>query len=350
MATTNHLGITLVEQSQSQKEVTVNQAFTRLDALLNTGAKSKNTNTPPGSPVTGDLYIVGASPTGVWSGQAGKLAYFDQIWRFILPNEGISLWVNDENLIYSYDGATWVASILGETNTASNLGSGNGVFSAKVGTDLRFKSLVAGSGVAISNTSNDITIASANDLAAVEALSSTGIVVRTATDTWTTRTITAGAGISIASGNGVSANPIISFVATLPEISGVGIISPVDGEVLAYQGGLWRNHKGIRTIFYNTQSGSAYTLVTADAGRTTYLTSASAVTLTLPNNLTVGYNCKIIQAAAGQVTFSPASGASLRNRQSHAKTAGQWAECTLQVVSNSGGTAAEYVLSGDTAA
>jgi hypothetical protein len=110
MATTNHLGLTLVEQSQAQKEVTVNQALTRLDAVLNTGAKSRTTNTPPGSPASGDLYIVGGSPTGAWSGQAGKLAYYDQIWRFITPNEGVTLWVNDEDLLYTYNGSAWLAN------------------------------------------------------------------------------------------------------------------------------------------------------------------------------------------------------------------------------------------------
>ena len=34
MATTTHLGMTLVEASQAQKEVTVNNAFKRLDALV----------------------------------------------------------------------------------------------------------------------------------------------------------------------------------------------------------------------------------------------------------------------------------------------------------------------------
>lgn len=158
MATTTHTGITLVDQSQAQKEVTVNQGFTRIDALLNSGAKSRTTNTPPGSPASGDLYIVGSSPTGAWSGQAAKLAYYDQIWRFIAPNEGMSLWVNDEDLIYSYNGTAWVASTFGETNTASNLGTGTGIYGTKVGVDLRFKSLVAGTGVTLSNTSNDITI------------------------------------------------------------------------------------------------------------------------------------------------------------------------------------------------
>jgi hypothetical protein len=110
MATTTHLGITLVEQSQLQKEVTVNTALTRIDALMNTGAKSRIINTPPGSPVSGDLYIVGTSPTGDWAGQSLKLAYFDQVWKFIAPNTGVTLYVNDEGLVYSYNGTSWVLS------------------------------------------------------------------------------------------------------------------------------------------------------------------------------------------------------------------------------------------------
>jgi hypothetical protein len=46
----------------------------------------------------------------------------------------------------------------GETNTASNLGAGTGVFASKVGVDLRFKSLVAGSNVTIANDANTVTI------------------------------------------------------------------------------------------------------------------------------------------------------------------------------------------------
>jgi len=108
MATTPHLGITLVEQSQAQKEVTVNIALARIDALLNCGAKSKALATPPGSPADGDVYIVASSPTGDWTGQAGNIAYFDAIWRFITPREGMTLWVNNEDVAYSYDGAAWV--------------------------------------------------------------------------------------------------------------------------------------------------------------------------------------------------------------------------------------------------
>lgn len=68
-------------------------------------------------------------------------------------------------------------------------------------------------GITITNgngVSGNPTIALANDLAAVEGLSTTGMATRTADGAWTTRTITAGTGVTISNGNGVSGNPTIS--------------------------------------------------------------------------------------------------------------------------------------------
>lgn len=68
-------------------------------------------------------------------------------------------------------------------------------------------------GISVSNgdgVSGDPTLALANDLAALEGLSGTGIAARTGSDTWAQRTITAGTGISVSNGDGVSGNPTIS--------------------------------------------------------------------------------------------------------------------------------------------
>lgn len=53
---------------------------------------------------------------------------------------------------------SWTSSIGGETNTASNLGAGFGLYAQKVGSDLQFKSLIAGTGVSLTSSSLAITM------------------------------------------------------------------------------------------------------------------------------------------------------------------------------------------------
>ena len=91
----------------------MNTAFTRVDAILNRGAVDKDLATPPGSPSSGDVYIVASSATGDWAGEDDSIAYYDQSWKFITPNEGMTLWVNDEDHLYSYDGTSWAATASG---------------------------------------------------------------------------------------------------------------------------------------------------------------------------------------------------------------------------------------------
>ena len=67
-------------------------------------------------------------------------------------------------------------------------------------------------GLTITGAASTITFALANDLAALEGLGSTGIAVRTASDTWAQRTITGTANrITVTDGNGVSGNPTIDI-------------------------------------------------------------------------------------------------------------------------------------------
>ena len=74
-------------------------------------------------------------------------------------------------------------------------------------------------GISVSNgdgVSGNPTLALANDLAAVEGLSSNGMAARTATDTWAVRTITGTANeLTVTNGDGVSGNPTLSIPAAL---------------------------------------------------------------------------------------------------------------------------------------
>lgn len=78
-------------------------------------------------------------------------------------------------------------------------------------------------------------------------------------------------------------------------------------------------------------------------------TAGSGITVTLPKDLPAGFTCMVEQSGAGQITFAAATGAALVNRQSHTKTAGQYALCTLYVRDNDDGISASWLLAGDTA-
>ena len=75
-------------------------------------------------------------------------------------DSGYGIRDNDGTIEIKSFGGSWatVATGGGEANTASNLGTGEGVFGTKVGVQLRFKSLVAGTGISLASDGNEITI------------------------------------------------------------------------------------------------------------------------------------------------------------------------------------------------
>jgi hypothetical protein len=62
--------------------------------------------------------------------------------------------------------------------------------------------------------------ASDADLTAIAALSTTGIAVRTAANTWALRSIASGTGISVSNGDGVAGNPSIAIDSTVATLTG----------------------------------------------------------------------------------------------------------------------------------
>jgi hypothetical protein len=93
--------------------------------------------------------------------------------------------------------------------------SGTGLYAVTAAGSAQVRTLVAPTaGFTISNASGVVgnpTFALADDLNAVESLTTTGIAVRSATSTWLTRTISAGTGIGVANGDGLIGNPTISL-------------------------------------------------------------------------------------------------------------------------------------------
>lgn len=72
------------------------------------GVVSVGSNTPPGSPVTNDMYVVGTSPTGAWSGQSNNLAQWTgSAWQFTAPLGGTTAVSAATNGTYIFSGAAW---------------------------------------------------------------------------------------------------------------------------------------------------------------------------------------------------------------------------------------------------
>ncbi len=76
---------------QSQKEFYVNEALARIDALLHAAIEGE-ASSPPASPLDGECWLVGSSPSGGWQDHAEELAcYVGDGWIFLAPGDGMRL-------------------------------------------------------------------------------------------------------------------------------------------------------------------------------------------------------------------------------------------------------------------
>ena len=216
MTTTTNFGITLLEASQAQKEITINQALNVLDAAVLGSVVDKDLATPPTSPATNALYIVAGSPTGAWAGKAGCLAYFNQVWNFITPTNGARTWVRDESLYYQFNGTSWAASGGG----GGGSGGGSGDMLKATYDAANISQQVVGTSATqtltnktINGASNALTVRLANDVTGALPVANGGSGQTSYTDgqilignstgnTLSKATLTAGAGISITNGAG----------------------------------------------------------------------------------------------------------------------------------------------------
>ncbi len=89
-STTPRLGLPNLFVAQAQKEMTINEAFALIDALMHAVVEGE-ANSPPPSPSDGDCWIIGSSPNAEWSGKAGHIACRQSgNWLFVAPVNGMT--------------------------------------------------------------------------------------------------------------------------------------------------------------------------------------------------------------------------------------------------------------------
>jgi len=111
MTTSSKLGLAYLIASQSQKEITHNEALNDLDCLVQLSVLSKSLSTPPSSPNDGDAYIVGSSASGEWSGKEKQIAYYYSGWHFKEAKAGWLAFVQSDVKFYVFNSGNW--SLLG---------------------------------------------------------------------------------------------------------------------------------------------------------------------------------------------------------------------------------------------
>jgi hypothetical protein len=106
---TPRLNIAVLPPTPAQPQVTHNEALVTIDALTDICLLGQFINAPPVSPSDGDTYLLGGAPTGVWSGQAYKLAYcLDGGWRFLAPFNGLRAYVAATRAFLVYLNGAWL--------------------------------------------------------------------------------------------------------------------------------------------------------------------------------------------------------------------------------------------------
>lgn len=109
MSRTANLDLPLVQASQSQKHITVNEALGLLDGVCQMTLESIVETQEPAIAEDGQVWSVPSGATGNWAAEAGKLAIFSNGgWVFTVPKAGWRGWAKDTGESVLYDGVDWV--------------------------------------------------------------------------------------------------------------------------------------------------------------------------------------------------------------------------------------------------
>lgn len=90
-STSPRFALPLLFSGQAQKEVTVNEALSRADALMHCAIEDQLA-TPPATPADGFCWMISAGATGDWAGHSGDIACRAAgTWLFVTPRDGMRI-------------------------------------------------------------------------------------------------------------------------------------------------------------------------------------------------------------------------------------------------------------------
>lgn len=117
MAVTPNLGLTRLGESEVNSEAAYNENLIRLDLFCGPlHIQDRDLTAPPGTEVSGQVWLVNATATDEWLDHDDELAgYYEHvengvttpIWLFQPLKAGMVAYVEDEGDFLAYDGATW---------------------------------------------------------------------------------------------------------------------------------------------------------------------------------------------------------------------------------------------------
>jgi hypothetical protein len=247
----------------------------------------------------GNVTVLAGTARIVYSNGAGAGAQVFDITNTMAVNTAATLQTARTFTIGStgktFDGSANVAWTLAEigvnnatlTLATSGIATGSQTFTANQGTNATFtvnvpatnigssgtggtRSITSstGTGTSITYTASDVGAQASNaQLTALAGLATNGVIARTGTNTVAARTLTAGTGISITNGDGVSGNPTISATAA----------APTTAEVLTATAGLSAGAVGTHALARRTSGTADIAFGNTLAGSSLSPTSAAAI-------------------------------------------------------------------------
>lgn len=110
---TPRLQLPFLSLGQAQKEVTHNEALSRLDICVQAVVEDEQ-SVPPEAPEIGQCWLVGANAQGAWIGNEDTIAQWTEGgWRFVTPFDGFSIWVRASGLRWNRESGVWSTSLEG---------------------------------------------------------------------------------------------------------------------------------------------------------------------------------------------------------------------------------------------